>query len=72
VIERTPPVRVIERTPQGRVIERTITKCEKGNGGRRAEGLRIKRTSRPKPIGTGLRLGLRCATKKKKKKKKGG
>jgi hypothetical protein len=25
-----------------RVIEKTITKCEKGNGGRRAEGFKLE------------------------------
>jgi hypothetical protein len=33
---------VIERTPQARVRERTITKREKGNGGRRAEGFKLE------------------------------
>jgi hypothetical protein len=42
VIERTPPARVIERAPQARAIERTIAKCEKANGGRRAEGFKLE------------------------------
>jgi hypothetical protein len=37
-----------------------------GAGGQKASSLRIKRTLKPKPIGTGIEIGIEMRYKKKK------
>jgi hypothetical protein len=73
MIEGMPPASVIERTPQARMIERierTITKCEKANGGRRAEGFELENETylEAEADWDWIEIGIEMRYKKRKKK----